>query len=321
MQAIRQHRIGGPEVLRLEQLPDLAPAVGQARIAVRAAGVHLLDVALREGGDGPFPTPPLPYVPGREVAGVVDAVGPGVDTAWVGRQVAVHLGMAHGGYASQAVAPVEALIPLTDRTSLAEAVAMVGTGRTAMGILAEAALTADDTVLIPAAAGGLGSLLVQAARRAGATVVGLASGPDKVARVAALGADLALDYHADDWPDRLTHHRLTVVLDGVGGAIGRRAFELLAPGGRIVLFGYTSGTPTDVTGAELMTRGLSASSALGPRMMARPGGIQALAVAAVAELEAGRLTPLVTEFALADAGRAHAALTNRETVGKVVLIP
>ena len=114
---------------------------------------------------------------------------------------------------------------------------------------------------------------------------------------------------------------MTVVLDGVGGAVGRRAFELLAPGGRIVLFGYTAGTPTEVTGVELMARGLAASSALGPRMMARPGGIQALAVAAVAELEVGRLTPLTTEFPLAKAADAHAALTNRETVGKVVLIP
>lgn len=98
------------------------------------------------------------------------------------------------------------------------------------------------------------------------------------------------------------------------------SFDLLAPGGRVVLFGYTSGTPTEFTAAELMARGLAASSALGPRMMARPGGIQALAIAAVAELEAGRLIPGVTEFPLAEATRAHAALAARETAGKVVLL-
>ncbi len=312
-------------MLRLEQLPDLQPTAGQVRIAVRAAGVHLLDTTLREGAAGsPFPTPPLPYVPGREVAGVVDALGDGVDASWLGRQVVTHLGMAHGGYASQAVAAPESLIPLADGTDPARAVAMVGTGRTALGILAEAALTAGDVVLVPAAAGGLGTLLVQAARHAGATVIGLAGGASKVASVERLGADLALDYSNPDWPGRvaewLGERGVTVVLDGVGGSVGRECFDLLAPGGRIVMFGYTSGTPTEFTGAELMARGLAASSALGPRMMARPGGIQGLAVAAVAELEAGRLIPGVTEFPLADAARAHAALTDRATTGKVVLL-
>ena len=326
MHAIRQHELGGPEVLQLEQLPDLQPTEGQVRIAVRAAGVHLLDTTLREGAaDSPFPTPPRPYVPGREVAGVVDEIGAGVDAAWLGRQVVTHLGMAHGGYATQALAPVESLIPLADTTDPALAVAMVGTGRTALGILAEAALTADDVVLAPAAAGGLGTLLVQAGRNAGATVIGLAGGSAKVAAVAQLGAHLALDYTVAGWPDRvgewLGDRGVTVSLDGVGGAVGRQCFDLVVPGGRIVLFGYTAGEPTAFTSAELMARSLAASSALGPRMMARPGGIQGLATAAIGELEAGRLTPTVTEFPLAEAARAHAALADRATTGKVVLIP
>ncbi|HWL42250.1 MAG TPA: zinc-binding dehydrogenase [Ilumatobacter sp.] len=326
MHAIRQHQLGGPEVLVLEQLPDLTPAAGQVRIAVRAAGVHLLDTTLREGATGsPFPPPPLPYVPGREVAGVVDALGDGADAGWLGRHVVAHLGMTYGGYADQAVAAVEALIPLAEGTSPSLAVAMVGTGRTALGILAEAALTSADVVLVPAAAGGLGTLLVQAGRNAGATVIGLAGGPAKVALVEQLGADLALDCSAPGWPEQvaawLGERRVTVVLDGVGGAVGRAAFDLLAPGGRIVMFGYTSGAATGLTGAELMARGLAASSALGPRVMARSGGIQALAIAAIAELEAGRLTPGITEFPLAAAPQAHTALTDRATTGKVVLVP
>ena len=324
MHAIRQHEYGGPDVLQVEQLPDLQPAAGQVRIAVQAAGVHLLDTTLREGAEGPIPPRPPPYVPGREVAGVVDAVAGDIDPSWLGRAVVAHLGMAHGGYATQALAAVEALIPLAETTSPSQAVAMVGTGRTALGILAEAQLEADDVVLIPAAAGGLGMLLVQAAHHAGATVVALAGGPAKVALVEQLGAAIAIDYVSADWPEqvavRLGERRVTVVLDGVGDTVGRTAFELLAPGGRVVLFGYTAGSPTEFTAAELMSRGLSASSALGQRMVARPGGIHALAVAAVAELEAGRLVPGVTEFALADAARSHTALAERATTGKVVLL-
>lgn len=325
MRAIRHHSFGGPDVLRLERLDDLRPAAGEVRIAVEAAGVHLLDTSLRAGEPGPFGVLELPLVPGREVAGRVDATGPDVDPAWLGRRVVAHLGAAHGGYAEQAVAPVAALIPIAGTTPAAHAVAMVGTGRTALGILAEAGLGADDIVLLPAAAGGLGTLLVQAAKRSGATVIGLAGGPDKAAVVERLGADLAVDYRDGAWADAVTgwlaDRQVSVVLDGVGGAVGRRAFDLLAPGGRIVMFGYTSGTPTALTGTDLMARGLAASSALGPRMMARPGGIQALAVAAVADLEAGRWVPGITEFPLAEAAAAHAALAERATTGKVVLIP
>lgn len=327
MRAIRQHRFGGPEVLELDELADLQPGEGHVRIAVLAAGVHLLDVSLREGGaGGPFPPPALPFVPGREVAGVVDAVGDGVDDEWLGRHVTAHLGMAHGGYAEQAVASVDALIPLASRTDPAEAVAMVGTGRTALGILAEADLGDDDVVLIPAAAGGLGALLVQAARSAGSTVIGAAGGTAKVALVEELGADLAVDYAQPDWDEELRSflgdRPVTAVLDGVGGTIGRQGFELIGPGGRIVLFGYTAGTATAIATEDLFERGVSATAAVGPRMFARPGGIYSLAVAAVGELEAGRLRPVVhPPFVLAEAAAAHEALTGRATTGKVVLVP
>src|SRR5687767_6893 len=115
MRAIVQRRFGGPEELVLEERPDLEPAPGQVRISVAAAGVHLLDTTIRSGeSGGPFPLPELPMVPGREVAGTVDAVGDGVDRSWRGRQVVAHLGQASGGYASQAVAPVEALIGIPE---------------------------------------------------------------------------------------------------------------------------------------------------------------------------------------------------------------
>lgn len=220
----------------------------------------------------------------------------------------------------------EALIPLAGDVDPADAVAMVGTGRTALGILEEAAIEGDDVALVTAAAGGLGSLLVQAASAAGATVVGLAGGPEKVRLVGHLGAHVAVDYLEPDWPamvqTALGERGPTVALDGVGGDIGRQAFELLRPGGRMVLFGYTSGEPMQLSASDLFEHGVAVTAAVGPRMFSRPGGIRALAEQAVAELAAGRLSPLVNPpFRLADAAEAHRALTSRATVGKVVLVP
>ena len=324
MRAIRQQEFGGPDVLVLKELPDLSPAPGEVRIAVAAAGVHLLDTSLRRGeAGGPFGVPELPMTPGREVAGVVDAVGPDVDEAWLGRAVVAHLGAASGGYADQALADVASLIPLPEGVAPADAVAMVGTGRTALGVLAEAQLTADDVVLITAAAGGMGTLLVQAARHVGAFVIGTAGGPAKVDLVRSLGADLAVDHTAEDWPAlvRAAGRPVTAVLDGVGGTVGRSAFELIAPGGRLVLFGYSAGSPTPLDAGDLFSRGVAVTAAVGPRMFARPGGIRALAEEAVSQLAAGRWRPVVHPFPLSDAAAAHRALVERATTGKVVLLP
>lgn len=324
MRAIRQQEFGGPDVLVLAELPDLAPAPGQVRIAVAAAGVHLLDTSLRRGEPGgPFGIPELPMTPGREVAGVVDAVGPDVDESWLGRAVVAHLGAASGGYADQAIADAASLIALPDGVAPVDAVAVVGTGRTALGVLAEAQLTADDVVLITAAAGGMGTLLVQAARHAGAFVIGTAGGPAKINLVRSLGADLTVDHTAEDWPElvRSAARPVTAVLDGVGGTVGRSAFELIAPGGRLVLFGYSAGSPTRLSAEDLFSHGVAVTAAVGPRMFARPGGIRALAEEAVRQLAAGRWRPVVHPFPLADAAAAHRALVERATTGKVVLLP
>jgi NADPH2:quinone reductase len=327
MQAIVQRRFGGPEVLELEEVPDLEPGPGQVRLAVAAAGVHLLDTTIRAGdGGGPFPIPDLPMVPGREVAGVVDRVGNEVEPAWLGAAVAAHLGPASGGYAAQALVPVESLLRLPAGVAPTDAVAMVGTGRTALGILEVAELTAADVVLVTAAAGGLGALLVQAGVRAGATVVGVAGGPEKVALVERLGADLAVDYRAAGWAERVTEglggKQVTVALDGVGGATGRAAFDLVAPGGRVVLYGTSGGEPMPLSVADLFASGVTVSAAVGARMFARPGGIQGLAAEALERLGAGWWRPVVNPpHRLADAAQAHRDLVERRTTGKVVLVP
>ena len=243
MRAIRLHEFGPASNLVLDDLPDLQPAAGQVRIAVAASGVHLLDTSLRRGEPGPVPPPELPTIPGREVAGVVDLVGDGVDASWLGRRVVAHLGLVPGGYAEQAVTTPDLLFPVPEHVDLADAVAMVGTGRTAQGILELESPASGDTVLVPAAAGGLGWLLVQAAHATGARVVAAARGADKLARLKELGPDLVVDYGDDDWADAVRREvgGVTLVYDGVGGAVGRSGLELLSPGGRHVMFGYSAG--------------------------------------------------------------------------------
>jgi len=184
MHAIRLHEFGPPENLRFEQVDDPVPAAGQVVIAVRAAGVHLLDTGLRRGEpSGPLQPPELPAIPGREVAGVVERLGDGVDESWLGRRVVCHLGPASQGYAEKVATDTARLHEIPDGVTPEVAVAMIGTGRTALLVLEAAQLTADDVVVIPAAAGGLGALLVQAALDAGAFVVGLAGGAEKAATV------------------------------------------------------------------------------------------------------------------------------------------
>lgn len=200
MQAVRLSEFGPAENLSYEEVADPVPASGRLRIRVEAAGVHLLDTALRAGitGGGPVALPELPTIPGREVAGTVESVGPDVDTSWVGRRVVAHL---------------------------------------------------------------------------------------------------------------------------VGGEPGRQAFDLFGIGGRLVMFGWSAGTPTAVTTDDIVARGLTVSWAIGPKLLRRPGGLPALEAEAVAEAVEGRWKPLTTRFPLSKAADAHEALENRETTGKVVLIP
>jgi NADPH:quinone reductase-like Zn-dependent oxidoreductase len=323
MHAVRLYAFGAAENLTYEQVEDPVPGPGQVRIAVAAAGVHLLDAALRAGHRGPLPEPPaLPTVPGREVAGVVDALGDGADELWLGRRVVAHLGFAPGGYAERAVVSVDRVHEIPANLDFAAAVAMIGTGRTALGIVGSAEPGPDDVVVVPAAAGGIGTLLVQYARNAGATVIGLAGGPAKTALVRANGADLAVDYTDGSWPGKVRAHLggrpATLVYDGVGGEAARQAVALLGPGGRHLVFGWSAEGIGE--GRGYAVEGVS-ESVLGPEMLRRAGGLRALELRALAEAAHGRLRPAVTRFPLAEAAAAHRALENRGTTGKVVLEP
>ncbi|WP_259453284.1 zinc-binding dehydrogenase [Streptomyces ginkgonis] len=330
MHAIQLHAYGPPENLRYEEVSDPEPGPGQVRIAVAAAGVHLVDTTLRTAPLPHWPETTLPTIPGREVAGTVDALGPDTDPAWLGRRVVAHLGMVPGGYAERAVTAADRLHHLPDAVPFDRAVAMMGTGRMTMGILRFATLGPEDTVLVLAAAGGIGALLVQYARHRGATVIGAAGGPAKEATVARLGADLAVDYTRDDWADRIRaahgERPVTRVFEGVGGAYARTAVSLLAPGGAHVSYGYAS-DPDDtlVIGEEEQRRlGITSEQTLGPALAAKIGGMENIRVLeeeSLRHLAAGTLTPLMQRYPLAEAARAHRDLESRATTGKVVLIP
>jgi NADPH2:quinone reductase len=137
-----------------------------------------------------------------------------------------------------------------------------------------------------------------------------------------LGATTAVDYTEPGWSDAVrAAHDVTVALDGVGGPLGRAALELLAPGGRLIVYGLASGAPTELSIGDIFSRGLTVSAAIGPHIQRRPGGMRGLEEDALAAAAAGRLVPLLTRFELARAAEAHAAIEARATVGKTVLNP
>ncbi|GHE66770.1 oxidoreductase [Streptomyces longispororuber] len=320
MHAVVLREFGPAHNLRQEVLPDPEPGPGQVRIAVRAAGVHFIETVLRAGAAGELapPLPELPHVFGGEVAGVVDAAGPGVDTSWLGRSVVTAHGTP-GGYAELAVAGLDEVHPLPDGLGFQAAVAMVVTGSTAVGLLDIARLTAADVVLVTSAAGGVGRLVVQHALAAGATVVGAAGGGAKSGAVRALGAH-AVDYRQDGWDDAVrellgAERPLTAVVDGVGGAVAATAYELVADGGRFVSIGAAS--QVGFAPATDRVRHVDALLELLARPEDRPGQ-ERRALAAAAR---GDLVPAVQSFPLSHAAEVHAALERRETTGKVVLVP
>ncbi|GAA3848478.1 zinc-binding dehydrogenase [Streptomyces sedi] len=335
MHAIRLHAFGPPENLSYETVQDPSPGPGQVRIAVAAAGVHLVDTALRRGvaPGGAWPRVELPTVPGREVAGTVDAVGEGVAASWLGQRVSAHLGMAPGGYAELAATDVTRLHRLPDGVPETHAVAVLGTGRMTMGLLRFATVERGDTVLVLAAAGGIGSLLTQYTRHRGARVIGAAGGQEKVATVRALGADLAVDYDRPGWTDAVRsafgERPVRHLFEGVGGERARAALGLLGRGGGHVAYGAASSGldgsgPLLAAPEERAALGVTSRSALGPALFERIGGAENLRLLeeeALALLSEGVFAPLTRTFPLAEAAAAHRALEGRATTGKVVLLP
>jgi NADPH2:quinone reductase len=266
----------------------------------------------------------LPVVLGGEVAGVVSALGPDVDKSWLGRRVVSTLEF-YGGYAEQAATAIDALHNIPDHMTADTAVAMITTGSTALGILDSADAKPGDVALVTSAAGGIGALLIQALHHQGVIVIGVAGGPEKVQQATSLGADIAVDYRDQHWPDAvrdaLGNRELSIVFDGVGGTAGRQAFDLLGPGGRFLLHGWSSGVATRITTDDIIRRASTVTWAIGPQMLRRSGTIHELQARAIRAAADGALEPLVTRYPLNRASDAHADLEHRRAAGKIVLIP
>ena len=317
-------RFGGPEVLIARRVPDPAAGPGQVVIATAAADVLLVDAMIRSGrGVDFFPLRP-PYVPGNGVAGQVIAVGDGVDPFWNGRAAVAHTGAAggSGGYAERAVVPAADLIPVPSGVGLPEAAALLHDGATAFGLLELAVIKPGDWVLVTAAGGGMGVLLVQLARAAGGRVIGAARGRPKLDLVRDAGAEAALDYSGPGWTmgvRELTAGRgADVVFDGAGGGLGQAAFEVTAPGGRFSAHGMSDGGFARLDAQEAARRGITVHGI----EQHEPATFRRRAAAALAEAVAGRLQSVIGQtFPLDRAADAHAALEARATLAKTLLLP
>ncbi len=307
MRAVVVREFGPPQVLEPAEVAEPRPGPGEVVIDIEYANVTFVETQVR-AGKPPHPSmlPALPAILGNGVGGTAS-----------GRRVVASLN-GTGGYAQHVVVAAGQLVEVPDGMAMRDAVALLADGRTALALTGRAALRAGETVLVEAAAGGVGTLLVQLARQAGARVVALAGEPRKLAIARDLGADLTVDYRQDDWVRQVRQvaGEVDVVFDGVGGDIGLAAFGLLGAGGRFCPFGMASGSFAPV----------SAELAQAHRVTVRPGApasageLLELVRTVLAEAAAGRIRPVIgQEYGLADAAAAHAAIEARRTVGKTLL--
>lgn len=307
MRVIEAKAFGGPEVLVPSEAPDPVAGPGQVVVAVSVVDVLFVETEIRRGLGGEyFPVQP-PYVPGSGVAGTVGD----------GRRVVAYTPDHCGGYAEQVAVPVDGLVPVPDGLDLRTAAALIHDGGTAIALIDANPIDRGERVLITGAAGGMGTLLVQLARQAGGRVVAAARGQRKLDLLRELGADEVVDYSEPGWADRVGD--LNVVLDGVGGEVGRTAFELTVRGGRFSAHGSPSGEFAPIDPAEAARRGITLRGiqhvqGTGPEARQR-------VARALAEAAAGRLRPVIGQtFPLDRAADAHAALESRTAVGKTLLI-
>jgi NADPH2:quinone reductase len=313
VRAVVIREFGPPSVLEPAEVDEVSAGPDDVVIDVEFANITFVETQIRAGRP-PHPSmlPALPAILGNGVGGTVASLGAGP-----GRRVVTSLN-GTGGYAERVASPASRLIDVPDALATRDAVALLADGRTALALAARADLRAGETVLVEAAGGGVGTLLVQIARNAGARVVALAGHPRKLALARDLGADLTVDYRHDGWERQVRDAtgQVDVVFDGVGGDIGLAAFGLLGAGGRFCPFGMASGSFAPVSAEQAKAWRISLRSGAA----ASPEELAALTRTALSEAAAGRLRPVVgQEFDLAEAAAAHAAIEARETIGKTLL--
>jgi NADPH2:quinone reductase len=322
MKAIRVHTLGGPEVLHYEDLALPEPKAGEARVKIQASGVNFIDTYQRSG----LYKVPLPFTLGQEAAGIVDAVGAGVNEVKVGDRVAYASVM--GAYAEYAIVPAGRLVSVPQGVSAQQAAAVMLQGMTAHYLACDTfPLKPGDTALVHAAAGGVGLLLVQVAKMRGARVLGTVSTEDKARLAKQVGADEVILYTRQDFEvevKRLTDGKgVDVVYDSVGKDTFDKSLNCIKPRGYMVLFGASSG-PVPPLDPQVL-------NAKGSLFLTRP--LLAHYTADRAELtqrtddlfgwmNAGKLAVRIDRtFPLANAADAHRALQSRATKGKILLLP
>ena len=318
--AIRVHQTGGPEVLQWEEVDVGEPGPGQARVRQEAAGLNFIDVYHRTGL---YPQP-LPFTPGVEGAGVVAAVGEGATNVQPGDRVA-YAGPI-GGYAEERLIEADRLVKLPDAISSENAAAMMLQGMTAWMLLRQVhRVEPGETILIHAAAGGVGLIVCQWAKALGATVIGTVGSDDKAELARAHGCDHPIVYTRQDFVaevERITGRaKLPVVYDSVGRETFLKSIDCLAPRGMMVSFGNASGPPDPIAPGLLAQKG--------SLFLTRPTLFNYIAARDELELAARELFDMVASgkvkveikqrFALKDAAEAHRALEARKTTGSTIL--
>ena len=322
MHAIRIHEFGGPEALRYEEIPVPEPGVGEARVRLEAVGVNFVDIYQRTGQ---YPGP-LPMIPGREAAGTVDAVAPGSSDVQPGDRV-VYAGHV-GSYAGYAVVPAWMLVAIPKALDTRRAAAVMLQGMTAHYLThGTYPLRPGDTALIHAAAGGVGLLLVQIAKRRGARVIGTVSSEEKAGLAREAGADEVILYTKVDFETeirRLTNGKgVEVVYDSVGHTTFDKGLNCLKPRGYMVLYGQSSGAIPPLNPQVLSAKGsLFLTRPTLTHYMLDRAELLTRATDLFTWMTAGELTVRIdATFPLKDAADAHRYLEERRTKGKVLLVP
>ncbi|MFE3544547.1 zinc-binding alcohol dehydrogenase family protein [Nocardia sp. NPDC059177] len=321
MRAIVMTETGGPEVLVAREVEPPRPGAGQILVRTEAIPVLYPETKVRAGAF-PFPAP-LPAVFGFQAAGTVTELGDGVDPALRGARVVAST-TGYGAYAELVVAEADSVTVIPDGLATEAAAAILMPGSVTLALLRTAAPAAGETVLVEAAATGIGSLLTQRCTALGARVIATAGGPAKARLAREHGADAVIDHTAPDWSERLAEllagSTVDVVFDSIGGDSVQPLLDLVTPlRGRIISYGWLSGAPAQLGAAELILRGLTLTGCAGTAWLAEVAGQRAAALAAAAD---GTLVGTVDAvLPLAEAAQAHRKLEERVAMGTVLLRP
>jgi NADPH2:quinone reductase len=321
--AVRIHAFGGPENLKLDEVEVGAPGPGQVRIRQTAIGLNYLDVYHRTGL---YPIGDVPAAIGSEGAGVVDAVGEGVTTFKQGDRVA-YCGGPLGAYADERLYPADKLVPLPDWISDEQAAAMMLKGLTAQYLLRRTyPVQSGQTILIHAAAGGVGLIVCQWAKSLGVRVLGTVGSKEKAELAAANGCDVPILYRETDWVARVKQETdgkgVPVVYDSVGKDTVKGSFDCLQPIGTLVIFGQSSGPVPPIELSQLAKGSYYVTRPSIAAYMAQRSDLMQAAAEVFELVKAGTIKVRIAQrFKLEEAADAHRALEARSTTGSTVLIP